>query len=165
MSKLKLVITGLVLAFIFVSCNTERQMSKKLYRLHANSNVATARFCAHVYPPIAKVIDTVMYKKGIPVIQSNRLYTIDCDSVISQSKTRTVKVLVGDSVTVIDTLVVYKERQLVNKANEKLLAATNESLRVSVAKYKTQRNWLVKVVVVLLVFLLVKWLLKSFSLF
>lgn len=102
-----------LLLIIFAGCSAERAASRKLMRADRQSKYAVAEWCARLYPPVALVKDSISYLPG----KAELVYvSVDCDSLSDdKNNRRLVKVPCPESRTV-DTIVVYKEKHLVNTA-------------------------------------------------
>ena len=98
---------------IFVGCSAERAASRKLMRADRQSNYAVAEWCARLYPPVALVKDSISYLPG----KAELVYvSVDCDTVpINNTSGRVITVPCPES-KVVDTVLVYKERHIVNRA-------------------------------------------------
>lgn len=153
----------LCLIVLLASCNTEKQVAGKLYKLYVKNEVAVARLCADLYPPIEKVVDTVIYKKGIPMSTAPTFRVIDCDSVIRKTKKRHVSISIPGNTIVTDTVVVYKERQLVNNAKLIEYEAQYKELDNELVKCRIQKKWLLNVLAILCIYTLARWLLRYWN--
>lgn len=147
----------IIAALLLASCQAERRAVKKIMKLHAAHPGATATACAGLYPPLAYTRDSIVYKPGAP---SKLVYVYaDCDTVTGKQAGK-IKVPCP-SVRIVDTIMLYKEKQVVNRAEiEKLtfkLASCNESNAILIR----ERTILVWIVIAFVVYTLIKWLLKS----
>ncbi len=147
----------IIAALLLASCQAERKAVRKIMKLHALYPAATAEACAGLYPPLEYTRDSIVYKPGAP---SELVYVYaDCDTVADK---RAGKIKIPcPPVRIIDTILLYKEKQVVNRAEvEKLtlkLAACKESNAILIR----ERAILAWIVIAFVAYALIKWLFKS----
>lgn len=151
------IITALVLA----SCQTERAAVKKILKLHAVHPAATAEACAGLYPPLEYTRDSIVYKPGA---LSELVYVYaDCDTVTDK---RAGKLKIPcPPVRVADTIFLYKEKQVVNRAEVEKLKEQINTCNIANAQTMKERQilfWTTIVLGVLILFGLLRrlWRLK-----
>ena len=122
-------ICWLLLPIIFIGCSAERAASRKLLRADRQSKYAVAEWCARLYPPVTLIKDSISYLPG----KAELVYiSVDCDSVSANDKTGRIVTVPCPETRVVDTVLVYKERQLVNNA---LVDSLRDELQAQDTKY------------------------------
>lgn len=144
----------IIAALLLVSCQAERKAVKKIMKLHAAQPRATATACAGLYPPLAYTRDSIVYKPGTP---SELVYVYaDCDTVsgIQAGKIK----IPCPPVHITDTILLYKEKQVVNRAEVEHLKAEINNCNIAYAQKVKERQILLWVTVALGVLMLIKLL-------
>lgn len=126
----------IITALLLVSCQAERKAVKKIMKLHAVHPGATAAACASLYPPLAYMRDSVVYKPGIP---SELVYVYaDCDT-IEVKRAGKIKIPCPP-LRITDTILLYKEKQVVNRAEIEMLKTKIESCNIAYAQRVKERQ-------------------------
>ncbi|MBW7913321.1 MAG: hypothetical protein H3C54_06405 [Taibaiella sp.] len=126
----------IIIALLLVSCRAERNAVKKIMKLHAAYPGATAAACAGLYPPVEYTHDSVVYKPGAP---SQLVYVYaDCDTVMGKQAGR-IKIPCPP-VHITDTILLYKEKQVVNRADVERLKEEVNKCQVAYAKRLKERQ-------------------------
>ena len=152
-----------LIALFLLSCNAEKYATKKLYKIYSKNGLAVAKLCADTYHPLEKSIDTVIYKKGVPVWNVPEVRIVDCDSIIKNKQNPNVKISLPAKAVITDTIIVYKERYLVNKAKLLKQEVQYKELNNEFVKCRTQRNWLWKVLLIVSIYTLLRWMLRFWN--
>lgn len=126
----------IIAALLLASCQAERKAVKKIMKLHAAHPGATAAACAGLYPPLAYTRDSIVYKPGT---QSELVYVYaDCDTVADK---RTGKLKIPcPPVRIVDTIMLYKEKQVVNRAELQKLTEAINTCNIAYAQRMKERQ-------------------------
>lgn len=156
--------TAVTLSFsmMLLGCYTERHATKQLAKVQAHHPVVVARVCSSNYPPIEQIKDSIIYKQGEPY-EEIVYVEADCDSVLSTSDKTTVKRLKIPCPTTIvqtDTLLLYKEKQVVNRAKVAVLEQELAELKETHIKTKEQNHILLRVAIILGAYTIIRWVLR-----
>ncbi len=147
----------IITAILLASCQTERAAVKKILKLHAVHPAATAEACAGLYPPLEYTRDSIVYRPGA-VSELVYVYA-DCDTVADK---RVGKLKIPcPPLRVTDTIFLYREKQVVNRAAiEKLtmnITDCNETNAV-LTKEKTILFW---IAIIFVSYTLLRWVLRA----
>lgn len=159
--------TAITLSFsmMLLGCYTERHATKQLAKIQAHHPIVVARVCSSNYPPIERVKDSIVYKKGEPYEELVYVQA-DCDSVLKTShKTIVKRIKVPCPTTIVqtDTLLVYKEKQVVNRAKVAVLEQELAELKETHIKTKEQNHILLRVAIILGVYTIIRWVLRIWN--
>ncbi len=146
----------IITALLLVSCQAERKALKKIMKLHAVHPGATAEACAGLYPPLEYTRDSIVYKPGTP---SELVYVYaDCDTVADKREGK-IKIPCPP-LRITDTILLYKEKQVVNRAESERLKDELLLCNKAYSREAAERRIFVWCLVALLVYTLLRWLLK-----
>lgn len=152
----------LCIATMLLGCYSQQKAKRQLLKAQTKHPNTVAQLCAAVYPPLALVKDSVVYLKGD--IEEEIVYAeVDCDSVhkvLKGASANIVRVPCPPAQNRIDTLLVYKERQVVNKAAVQVLDSKLEETASLLAKKKHENYILLRVAIVLALYTLLRWVLR-----
>lgn len=158
---MKQMVTALAALCIFSGCLTERKALKRIMKLQAAHPAAVATACAGLYPPLEYTRDSMVYKPGAP---SEIVYVYaDCDS--AATKGQGVVKIPCPPLHITDTLVLYKEKQVVNRAAIEALraeVASCNNIRTRLARDRQIMFWVVSAMVS---YTLIRWLIKRWRIF
>lgn len=146
--------TYIIAALLLASCQAERKALKKIMKLHAAHPAATAAACAGLYPPLAYTRDSIVYKPGTP---SELVYVYaDCDTVADK---RAGKLKIPcPPVRIVDTIMLFKEKQVVNHAEIEKLKEEVNACNVAYAQRVKERQILLWTTIALGVLTLIRLL-------
>lgn len=159
--------TAIILSFslMLLGCYTERRATKQLAKVQAHYPIVLARVCSRNYPLIERIKDSIVYKQGEPY--EELVYVeADCDSVINATNNTIIKRIKVPCPTTIfqtDTLLVYKEKQVVNHAKVAVLEQELAELRETHIKIKDQNHILLRVAIILGVYTIIRWVLRIWN--
>lgn len=147
----------IITAILFASCQTERRLVKKILKIHAAHPAASATACAGLYPPLEYTRDSFVYKPGAP---SDLVYVYaDCDTVADKREGKLK--IPCPPLRITDTLLLYKEKQVVNRAEEQRLKEELGVCNKAYARRLAERNIFLWCLLGLAVYTLLRWLLKA----
>lgn len=148
----------MVMALVFVQgCLTEQQAARRIMRVQALQPSVVAAACGSLYPPLEYRRDSIIYKQGAP---APMVYVYaDCDS-IPQPVRKKIKILCPPSRTV-DTLVLYREKQVVNRGAVEALRSELAACNISRARLAKERQILLWLSIVLLLLLVLRRVMKT----
>lgn len=149
----------IIAVLLLASCQAERKAVKKIMKLHVAHPGATAIACAWLYPPLAYMRDSIVYKPGAP---SELVYVYaDCDTVADK---RVGKLKIPcPPVRITDTVLLYKEKQVVNRAEIEKLKAEINNCNIAYAKRVKERQILLWTTIALGVIALIGLLRRLWS--
>ena len=162
---MKIFITYAMIAGSFcmmiTGCYSKKKAMRQMTKAQAIHPDVVAGFCNNIYAPLDWVKDSVLFTMGNEVTVDSIVLYIDCDTV-SPAMPKIVKVPCPAYKQRIDTLLIYKEKQVVNKAAlVSLQAAYNELLgKYSSAKLKSKI--LLWVIIGLVLVMSCSWLMRRF---
>lgn len=146
----------IIIALLLVSCRAERNAVKKIMKLHAAYPGATAAACAGLYPPVEYTHDSVVYKPGAP---SQLVYVFaDCDTVMGKQAGK-IKIPCPP-VHITDTILLYKEKQVVNRADAERLKGELASCTKQYLLTSAERQMFLWGLVILSTYTILRWLLR-----
>lgn len=159
--------TAITLSFsmMLLGCYTERHATKQLAKVQAHHPIVIARICSRNYPPIERIKDSIVYKQGEPY-EEIVYVEADCDSVLSTSDNiiiKRIKVPCPTTIVQTDTLLVYKEKQVVNRAKVAVLEQELSELKETHIKTKDQNHILLRVAIILGVYTVIRWVLRIWN--
>jgi len=135
----------IIAALLLASCQAERKAVKKIMKLHAAHPGATATACAGLYPPLEYTRDSIVYKPGAP---SELVYVYaDCDTVAGKQAGK-IKIPCPP-VRITDTILLYKEKQVVNRAEIEKLKSEINNCNIAYAQRVKERQILLWMTIVL----------------
>lgn len=147
---------------MLLGCYSERKASKQLFKVQAHYPYNIAKLCSSIYPPISLIKDSVVHLRGTPN-EELVFVEVDCDSVVkslSLQQRKVVKAPCPTSIYQIDTLLIYKERQVIDRAEVKLLTGDLSVLNDKYIKTKHENYILLRIAIVLGVYTLLRWVLR-----
>lgn len=159
--------TAIALSFsmMLLGCYTEKRATKQLAKVQAHHPIVVAKVCSSNYPPIERIKDSIVYKQGEPY--EELVYVeADCDSAINATNNTIVKrIKVPCPTTIIqtDTLLVYKEKQVVNRAKVAVLEQELAELKETLIKTKDQNYILLRVAIILCAYTIIRWVLRIWN--
>ncbi len=159
--------TAITLSFsmMLLGCYTEKRAAKQLTKVQAHHPIVLARVCSSNYPPIERIKDSIVYKQGEPY-EEIVYVEADCDSVINATNNTIIKCIKVPCPTTIvqtDTLLVYKEKQVVNRAKVDVLEQELAELKETHIKTKDQNHILLRVAIILGVYTIIRWILRIWN--
>lgn len=158
---MKHMIIAMVALFMLAGCLTERKALKRIMKMQAAHPAAVATACAGLYPPLEYTRDSMVYKPGA---RSEIVYVYaDCDS--AATKGQGMVKIPCPPLRITDTLVLYKEKQVVNRASIEALRAemaTCNNIRTRLARDRQILFWVVSAIIL---YALIKWLIKRWRIF
>lgn len=159
--------TAIALSFsmMLLGCYTEKHATKQLAKIQAHHPIVVARVCSRNYPPIERIKDSIVYKQGEPY-EEIVYVEADCDSLLKYSdKTiiKRIKVPCPTTIVQTDTLLVYKEKQVVNRAQVAVLEQELAELKETYVKTKDRNHILLRVAIILGVYTIVRWVLRIWN--
>ena len=156
--------SSIIISFsmMLLGCYSQKKASQNLLKVQAYYPETVASICSSLYPPLAVVKDSIIYLQG--EVEEELVYVeVDCDSVINEQKTtkpNVVRVPCPPSIYRTDTLLVYKERQVVDRAAVKALSLELKELTIVSAKTNKENYILLRVAIVLLAYTIIRWVLR-----
>lgn len=159
--------TAITLSFsmMLLGCYTERRATKQLAKIQVHHPIVVARICSRNYPPIERIKDSIVYKQGEPY--EELVYVdADCDSILKSSDKTIIKCIKVPCPTTIiqtDTLLVYKEKQVVNRAKVATLEHELAELKETNIKTKEQYHILLRVAIILCTYTIIRWVLRIWN--
>jgi len=126
----------IIAALLLASCQAERKAVRKIMKLHALYPAATAEACAGLYPPLEYTRDSIVYKPGA-VSELVYVYA-DCDTVADKRAGRLK--IPCPPLRVTDTIFLYKEKQVVNRAQVEKLKEEVNSCNIAYAQRVKERQ-------------------------
>lgn len=159
--------TAITLSFsmMLLGCYTEKHAIKQLAKIQAHHPIVVARVCSRNYPLIERIKDSIVYKQGEP--DEEIVYVeADCDSVINATNNtiiKRIKVPCPTTIVQTDTLLVYKEKQVVNRAKVAVLEQELAELRETHIKTKDQNHILLRVAIILCTYTIIRWVLRIWN--
>lgn len=159
--------TAIALSFsmMLLGCYTEKHATKQLAKIQAHHPIIVARVCSSNYPPIERIKDSIIYKQGEPY-EEIVYVEADCDSVINATNStivKRIKVPCPTTIVQTDTLLVYKEKQVVNHAKVAMLEHELTELKETHIKTKEQNHILLRVAIILGVYTIIRWVLRIWN--
>lgn len=159
--------TAITLSFslMLLGCYTEKHATRQLAKVQAHHPIVVAKVCSSNYPPIERIKDSIVYKQGEPY-EEIVYVEADCDSVLSTSdKTiiKRIKVPCPSTIVQTDTLLVYKEKQVVNRAKVAVLEQELAELKETHIKTEEQNHILLRVAIILGVYTIIRWVLRIWN--
>lgn len=151
----------IIAVLLLTACQTERKAVKKIWKLHAAHPAATAVVCAALYPPLEYTRDSMVYKPGAA---ADLVYVYaDCDTVADKQAGK-LKIPCPPA-RAADTIFLYKEKQVVNRAAT--TALYNEISRCNNirARLTRDRQILFWVALVMISYTLIRWGIKFWRIF
>ncbi|CAG1770319.1 hypothetical protein BAC3_00960 [uncultured bacterium] len=146
----------IIAALLLASCQAERKAVKKIMKLHAAHPGTTATACAGLYPPLAYTRDSIVYKPGAP---SELVYVYaDCDTVTGKQEGK-IKIPCPP-VRITDTILLYKEKQVVNRAELQKLSLDLSACNTAYSKKLKERDILFWVTSVLVCYTIIRFIFK-----
>lgn len=146
----------IITALMLTSCQTERGAVKKILKLHAVQPAATAEACAGLYPPLEYTRDSIVYKPGA-VSELVYVYA-DCDTVTDK---RAGKLKIPcPPMRVTDTIFLYKEKQVVNRAEVEKLTMNITDCNEANAVLTKEKSILIWVALIFVAYTLLRWVLR-----
>lgn len=109
----------LIFGSLLFGCNSYKKATKHLIKATAGNKPAVAAWCGKLFPPVTLVKDSMVYKSG--AVQGRVYVYADCDSFknIQYGKIK----IPCPTVVQVDTIVLYKEKHIVNQAKVEKLEA------------------------------------------
>lgn len=159
---MKIYTSFLLLSIFIMGCTSQQRTMRSLTKITARHPHLLSGWCSRLYPPLAFAKDSMVFKPGI---SPGVIYVhADCDSIVHAKGTGHAKVqLPCPQQRVADTVVLYKERQLVNRAGEDLLTRQVIDLTTENAVLSNRKALYLKFVVVLAIYTLLRWILRTWS--
>lgn len=159
--------TAIALSFsmMLLGCYTERHAIKQLAKIQAHHPIVLARVCGRNYTPIEQIKDSIIYKQGEPY-EEIVYVEADCDSAINATNNTIIKrIKVPCPTTIIqtDTLLVYKEKQVVNRAKVAMLEQELAELKEIHIKTKDRNHILLRVAIILGAYTIIRWVLRIWN--
>lgn len=159
--------TAITLSFsmMLLGCYTGRHATKQLAKIQARHPIVVARICSRNYPPIERIKDSIVYKQGEPY-EEIVYVEADCDSVINATNNtivKRIKVPCPTTIVQTDTLLVYKEKQVVNRAKVAVLGQELAELKETNIKTKEQYHILLRVAIILCTYTIIRWVLRIWN--
>ncbi|MBZ0097509.1 MAG: hypothetical protein K8F30_00415 [Taibaiella sp.] len=158
---MKHMIIAMVALLMLPGCLTERKALKRIMKMQAAHPAAVATACAGLYPPLEYTRDSMVYKPGA---RSEIVYVYaDCDS--AATKGQGMVKIPCPPLRITDTLVLYKEKQVVNRASIEALRAEMATCNNVRARLARDRQILFWVMSAIILYILIKGLIKRWRIF
>lgn len=159
--------TAITLSFslMLLGCYTEKYATKQLAKVQTHHPIVVAKVCSSNYPPIERIKDSIIYKQG-EAYEEIVYVEADCDSVLSTSDKITVKrIKIPCPTTIVqtDTLLLYKEKQVVNRAKVAVLEQELAELKETHIKTEEQNHILLRVAIILGAYTIIRWVLRIWN--
>lgn len=155
--------TIIICSFMMIlGCYSQKKANKNLYRIQAYYPEVLAKLCSSLYPPISSVKDSFAYVRG--VINSGYVFldsgydTVNLTVVGENNIMSTNKPY--SSFFRVDTMYIYKTIQVENTALLNKLRFEARSLVIDNAKKDKTNAILLRVSIILMVYTLIRWLLR-----
>ena len=151
-------ILSVLAVLVFLSgCLTERKATRKLMKINAVQPRVVANACSRLFPPVAYTRDSIVYKPGLPT--GVAYVYADCDSA-GKGIAEKIKIPCPP-LRITDTLILYKESQVVNRAAEDALREDLDACNLSKAEVIKERQILFWGLTALLFFMLIRWIIRG----
>lgn len=159
---MKIYIYFLLLSIFIIGCTSQQRAMRSLTKITARHPHLLSGWCGRLYPPLVFAKDSMAFKPGI---SPGIIYVhADCDSVVHAKGTGHAKVLLPcPQQRVADTVILYKERQLVNRAGEDLLAQQVVDFTTENAVLRSQKALYLKFLLVLAIYTLLRWIFRIWN--
>ncbi len=156
-----LLISNAIMVLIFLTgCYTGKKAQRQVIKAQSVYPEIVATLCSDMYPPLTLTKDSIVYKKGRAVMLDTLFMSIDCDTVIKNVyQNKVVRIPCPSTISSVDTVIITKERQVVNKARVKALGSKVRSLELTLEHKKSKGNILLKITVALTVYTILRWVL------
>lgn len=153
---MKNIIIAFAVFVIFTGCYSYKKADRQVYKAGRYYPGLTAAYCAERYPPLSFVKDSVIYKPG----KNEKVFVYaDCDSIRKVGHTTSVvKIACPDCTT--DTLYIYREKQVVNKAEIEQLRLTINDVMIDKSVLQRNNKLLSRCVIILAAYTILRWILK-----
>lgn len=155
--------TRMIILFVILcitGCNIEQKAVRKMLRLQSKYPGVMAGVCGRLYPPLEYVKDSIAYK---PAKLSGMVYVYaHCDSALAQSKKKqnVIMKIPCPKTNVADTVFIYKEKQVVNRADVERLQLRLIEAQVVESRLRTLNRLWQRSSLLLVTYTIVRWLLR-----
>ncbi len=148
---------------MLIGCYSQKKATRQLFKVQAHYPKLTAQLCSNSYPPLVQIKDSIIHLPG-RVKKEKVFVTVDCDSILkSNTKVKTVKVPCPPSEYRTDTILVYQERQVVNKAQVAVLEHERNELAKALTKEEQHNYILLRLAIVLAAYTILRWVLRIWN--
>lgn len=145
------------LAIFLNSCYTEKKAARQIIKAKVSYPEKVASYCGQFYPSSEKQIDSIIYIKGIESRTKIPVHITDTilikDLAIPLNVNR-------EFVSRIDTVLMFKNKVIKDRGETKALELENIKLIKANAGIAKINSILIKVLIVLSVYTLLRWLLR-----
>lgn len=153
-----IIITFVILGF-FTGCYSYKKADRHVYKAGRYYPGLTAAYCAERYPPLSFVKDSVIYKPG----KNEQVFVYaNCDTIKKTGHTSSL-IKLACPACVIDTMYIYREKQVVNKAEIEQLRLVVNDMVIEKAVLQRNNKLLFHCVIILSVYTILRWILRMWK--
>ncbi|MEZ5016975.1 MAG: hypothetical protein R2800_07970 [Flavipsychrobacter sp.] len=152
----------LCISMMLLGCYSQRTATRQLLKVQTYYPSVLSQLCSDLYPPLVFTKDSITYLKG-DMEQEVVFVEVDCDSILKArigKIVEPVKIPCPPSVYRVDTLVLYKERQMVDRAAIHTLQKQLENATVRLVREERENYILLRVTIILGLYTIVRWVLR-----